>query len=161
MTPVRVVHGRRARFSSPTIAAVADAGPSLRVNGACSISLDELRWDFTGSGGPGGQHANTANTKAIVTFDITASRSLTESQRARLFERLGAEVRIAVNTTRSQSRNRDLALERLRRRLAEALHRDPPRRATRPTKAAQQRRLESKRHRGQTKHQRRRPDATD
>jgi ribosome-associated protein len=140
---------------------VTRSDPSLRVTSSCAIALDELRWEFTGSGGPGGQHANTANTKAIVVFDVRASRSLSESQRARLSERLGTEVRVAVNTTRSQSRNRDLALERLRRRLAEALHRDPPRRPTRPTRAAQQRRLEAKRHRGQTKHQRRHPDATD
>ncbi len=133
----------------------------LRVTSACSIALGELRWEFTGSGGPGGQHANTANTRAIVTFDVLDSPSLSESQRARIVEKLGAEVRVAVDTTRSQSRNRELALERLRKRLAEALHRDPPRRATKPSKAARQRRIDAKRHRAQTKHHRRRPDPTD
>jgi ribosome-associated protein len=133
----------------------------LRVTATCSIPLGELRWEFTGSGGPGGQHANRANTRAIVTFDVVESASLTESQRARIVEKLGAEVRVSVDTTRSQSRNRELALERLRKRLAEALHRDPPRRATKPSQAARQRRIDAKRHRAQTKHRRRRPDATD
>lgn len=133
----------------------------LRVTSSCSIALGELRWEFTGSGGPGGQHANTANTRAIVTFDVLGSRSLTESQRARIVERLGTEVRVAVDTTRSQTRNRELAIERLRKRLAEALHRDPPRRATRPTRASQQRRVDSKRRHSETKQQRRRPGPHD
>jgi ribosome-associated protein len=136
-------------------------GDRLRVNAQCAIALGELRWEFTGSGGPGGQHANTANTRAIVTFDVLGAASLTETQRTRILERLGAEVRVAVDTTRSQARNRDLALERLRKRLAEALHRDPARRATRPTRSSQQRRLESKRRDGRTKEQRRRPNPGD
>ncbi len=135
-------------------------GERLRVNAQCAIALDELRWEFTGSGGPGGQHANTANTKAIVTFDVAASPSLTDWQRARLVEKYGSEIRVAVNTTRSQSRNRDLAIERLRTRLIDGLHRDAPRRATKPTKASRERRIDAKRHRGQTKQYRRRP-ATD
>ncbi len=138
-----------------------EADDRLRVNAACSIARAELRWEFTGSGGPGGQHANTANTRAIVTFDVLESDSLTATQRSRIIEKLGAEVRVAVDTTRSQSRNRELALERLRKRLAEALHRDPPRRATRPTRSSQQRRLDSKRRHGQTKEQRRPPNPGD
>jgi len=133
----------------------------LRVSGTCSIALDELRWEFTGSGGPGGQHANTANTKAIVTFDLLGSPSLTDSQRALLVERLGTEVRVAVDATRSQARNRTLALHRLQERLAAGLRRDPPRRATKPTVAANRRRLESKRRHSQTKARRRPPDTTD
>jgi ribosome-associated protein len=133
----------------------------LRVTSACSIALGELRWEFTGSGGPGGQHANTANTRAIVTFDVVGSRSLSEAQRARIVEKLGAEVRVAVDTTRSQTRNRELALDRLRRRLAEALHRDPPRRATKPTRSSQERRVEAKRRRSGTKQHRRRPTDDD
>ena len=134
------------------------SGEQLRITAQCSIHVDELRWEFAGSGGPGGQHANTANTKAIVTFDVVGSSSLTERQRAQLVAKVGAELRVAVNTTRSQHRNRELALERLRQRLIEGLHRDPPRRPTRPTKASRERRLDSKRRRSQTKQHRRPPD---
>jgi ribosome-associated protein len=137
------------------------AAGELRVSATCSIALAELRWEFTGSGGPGGQHANTANTKAIVTFDVVGSVSLSDRQRALLIERLGSDIRIAVDATRSQARNRQLALHRLQERLAAGLRRELPRRATRPTAASRQRRLDSKRRHGQTKARRRRPDGTD
>lgn len=139
-----------------------DSAPrTLRITSGCAVTLDELVWEFTGSGGPGGQHANTANTKAVVVFDVAGSRSLSEHQRGLMLERLGAEVRIAVSTTRSQSRNRELALDRLRNRLAEGLRRDPPRRPTRPTRSAKRARMDSKRKRGDAKQLRRRPDPHD
>ena len=93
----------------------------LRVSGSCVIGLDELEWRFSGSGGPGGQHANTANTRVEVRFDVAASPSLGPRQRARLIERLGPVVRVVASDSRSQHRNRELALERLRERLAAAL----------------------------------------
>ena len=131
----------------------------LRVTPTCVLPLDELEWRFSASGGPGGQHVNTSNTRAEVRFDVAGSPSLGPRQRARLLDRLGPEVRVVASDERSQLRNRELALERLRSRLAEALRVETPRRATKPTKAARERRLEEKRHRSETKARRRaRPD---
>jgi ribosome-associated protein len=130
-------------------------GPAVfRVTPTCVLRMDELDWRFSASGGPGGQHVNTANTRAEVRFDIAGSPSLGPRQRARLLERLGPEVRVVASDERSQLRNRELALERLRARLADALRVEKPRRATKPTKAAKQRRLEDKRHRSETKRRR-------
>jgi ribosome-associated protein len=134
----------------------------LRVTGTCAIPLDELEWRFSGSGGPGGQHANTSNTRVEARFDIAGSPSLTPPQRARLQERLGPVVRVVAADTRSQSRNRELALSRLRERLAAALRTPRARRATAPTAAGRRRRLEAKRRRGDLKRQRRsRPGPED
>jgi len=133
----------------------------LRVTRTCEIPLDELEWRFTGSGGPGGQHANTSNTRAEVIFDVANSPSLGPRQQARLLERLGPTVRVAASDTRSQARNRDLALDRLRSRLAEALRVQRPRRATAPTRSAKERRLADKKRRSQLKRGRRLPPSDD
>jgi ribosome-associated protein len=131
-------------------------GPAiLRVSPTCVVRMDELDWRFSASGGPGGQHVNTANTRAEVRFDIASSPSLGPRQRARLLERFGPELRVVASDERSQLRNRELALERLRSRLADALRVEKPRRPTKSTKAAKQRRLEEKRHRSETKRRRR------
>ena len=132
-----------------------DSPAVLRVTPTCVVRMDELDWRFSASGGPGGQHVNTANTRAEVRFDIAASPSLGPRQRARLLERLGPEVRVVASDERSQLRNRELALERLRARLAEALRVETPRRPTKPTKGAKEKRLEAKRHRSETKRRRR------
>jgi ribosome-associated protein len=130
-------------------------GPAfLRVTPTCVVRMDELDWRFSASGGPGGQHVNTANTRAEVRFDVAGSTSLGPRQRARLVEKLGSEVRVVASDERSQLRNRELALERLRARLAEALRVEAPRRPTKPSKAAKERRLEEKRHRSETKRRR-------
>jgi ribosome-associated protein len=129
----------------------------LRVTRSCAISLEELEWRFSASGGPGGQHANTSNTKAEVRFDVERSPSLGPRQRARLLERLGPSVRITASERRSQMQNRELALDRLRARLAEALHVQPRRVATSPSRAVKARRVEKKRHHGEIKRARRRP----
>jgi ribosome-associated protein len=134
----------------------------LRVTGTCAIPLDELEWRFSGPGGPGGQHANTSNTRVEVRFDVAGSSSLSERQRARLVERLGPVVRVVAADTRSQARNRELALSRLRERLADGLRTRRARRATAPTAAGRRRRLEAKRRRSDLKRQRRmRPGAED
>jgi ribosome-associated protein len=134
----------------------------LRVTGTCAIPLDELEWRFSGSGGPGGQHANTSNTRVELFFDVAGSPSLGPRQRERLLERLGTVVRVVVSDTRSQARNRELALDRLRDRLAVALRTPRARRPTSPSRAARHRRVEAKRRRGELKRQRRaRPGPED
>src|SRR6185312_5054205 len=133
----------------------------LRVTRSCAIPLDELEWRFTASSGPGGQHANTSNTRAEVRFDVKGSPSLSDRHRSLLRESLGDEVRVVAQDERSQSRNRALALDRLRLKLAEGLHRDPHRTATRPSRAAKRRRVEQKRRRSEIKRHRSRPRADE
>src|SRR5205823_119873 len=132
-------------------------GQPLRVTRSCVIPPDELEWRFSGSGGPGGQHANTSNTRVELVFDIAASESLGPRQRARLLERLGPRVRVVTSERRSQLQNRELALERLRDRIANALHVEPPRVATRPSRASKRARVEQKRRQGERKRTRRAP----
>jgi ribosome-associated protein len=129
----------------------------LRVTSSCAIPLDELSWRFVRSGGPGGQHANTSDSRAEVRFDVASSPSLGPRQRSRLLERLGSVVTAAASDSRSQARNRELALDRLRTKLAEALRRDKPRRPTRPTRSARERRLDTKHQQSVRKRDRRRP----
>jgi ribosome-associated protein len=132
-------------------------GQPLRVTRSCVIPPDELEWRFSGSGGPGGQHANTSNTRVELVFDIEASDSLGPRQRARLLERLGSRVRVVASERRSQLQNRELALERMRDRIANALHVDPTRVATRPSRASKRARVEQKRRQGERKRARRTP----
>jgi ribosome-associated protein len=133
----------------------------LRVRKGLVIPLSEITWRATTSGGPGGQHANRTLTRVEVQFDVAASATLGPRQRARLLERLGPVVRASASDSRSQARNRQLALERLASRLSEGLRVDPTRRPTRPTKSSQVRRVEEKRRRSQTKQQRRAPTGDD
>ncbi len=133
------------------------AGPHLVVSRSCRIPLEELDWRFSSSGGPGGQHANTSNTRVEVRFDVAGSPSLGPRQRARLLERVGPVVRVVAADERSQARNRQLAVERLRSKLADGLRVETPRRPTRPSRSARQARLEDKRQRGETKRLRGRP----
>jgi ribosome-associated protein len=137
------------------------AGGVLRITRSAAVPLDELEWRFTGSGGPGGQHANTSNTRVEVRFDIQGSPSLGPRQRARLLERLGPTTRVVASDSRSQSRNRELALERLAARLAAALAVERTRVPTRAKRSAKQARLADKRHRGEIKRARRRPSPDD
>ncbi len=133
----------------------------LRVSGSCRIDTNELEWRATRSGGPGGQHANTSDTKVEVRFDVAGSPSLGPRQRARIIERLGPMVRVTVSTSRSQARNRELALERLAERLALALVVEKPRRPTKPSRSARKKRVDVKRQRGATKRDRGRPNWDD
>lgn len=122
-----------------------------------AIPLDELVWRYSTPGGSGGQHANTSHTAVVVRFDVAASASLPPWARDRLLDRLGATVEASAGERRSQSQNRELAMDRLRARLADALVPDRARRPTRPTLASKRRRLEAKRQRGERKQERRRP----
>lgn len=133
----------------------------LRVTSSCTVDLDELVWRTGPSGGPGGQHANKSDTRVEVAFRIDESPSLGPRQRARLVERLGPVVRAGAGDTRSQARNREIALERLRVKLADGLHVAKPRRPTRPSRAAKTARLDDKRHNARRKQNRRRPAVDD
>jgi ribosome-associated protein len=130
-------------------------GGELEVTPTLRIPTEELVWRFTGSGGPGGQHANTSNTRVELSWDVVASAVPGPRQRVLLLDRLGPTVRVVVTTERSQARNREVALERLRARVASALRVDPPRRPTRPTAASNERRLDAKRRHAQRKRDRR------
>jgi len=130
----------------------------LRVTGRVTIPERELEWRFSTSGGPGGQHANKAATRAEVRFDVAASPSLGEVQRRRVIEKLGPVVVVTADDSRSQSRNREMALDRLRIRLADALQVPKSRRPTKATKASKRRRLDAKSRRSQTKRLRGRVD---
>jgi ribosome-associated protein len=133
----------------------------LRITPTCRIDGRELQWLVSRSGGPGGQHANTSDTRVEVRFDVASSPSLGPRQRARLLERVGPVVRASAADSRSQARNRELALERLRDRIARGLAIERPRRPTRPSRSARAARVEQKRHRSQQKQQRRRPTLDD
>ena len=133
----------------------------LRVTRTCRIPLSEVELRVSRSGGPGGQHANTSDTRVEAVFRVDESGALGPRQRDRLLERVGAVVTAVAADTRSQSRNRTLALERLRSKLAEGLHVTPARRPTRPSASATAERVEQKRRRSEVKRTRRPPDPDD
>ena len=120
-----------------------------------AIPLAEVELRASRSSGPGGQHANVTASRIEAVFDVAASRALFDEQKRRVMARAGPRIVAVAQDARSQSRNRELALERLRSRLESALHVPRSRRATKPTRAARERRLEGKRRRGQTKRGRR------
>jgi ribosome-associated protein len=134
-----------------------DDGGTVRVTPSLAIPLSELQFRFTPSGGPGGQHANKVSTRVELRFDVAGSPSLGPRQRVRLMDRLGPEVRVVADDERSQIRNRQLAVERFRVRVADALHIEKPRRPTRPSRSARERRLTEKRRLSERKRSRR-PD---
>ena len=134
----------------------------LVVTDAVRIPRYELRESFSASGGPGGQHANKAATRVELTFDpATSSAFRHETQRARVIDRLGTPIRVVVDDERSQIRNRTIAEERLVAKLRDALRVQATRRATKPSRGAKRRRLESKAQRSEVKRQRRRPGVDD
>ena len=127
------------------------------------IPAAELQWRFSRSSGPGGQHVNTSDSRVQLTWSVAESAVLTDEQRDRLLERLGAwlvggAITVTVSRERSQLRNRELALERLATRIRSALAPPAPtRRPTRPTRGSARRHLAAKQQRSATKQQRRRP----
>ena len=132
-------------------------GESIRVTRSVAIPLSEIELRFSRSSGPGGQHAQTSETRVVAVFDVEASNALTERQRRRVLERAGPVLRAVAQDERSQTRNRELALERLAAQLREALRVRRARVPTKPTKASRERRLDEKRRRGETKRLRRPP----
>ena len=129
----------------------------LVVTNSVRIPQYELQETFSASGGPGGQHANKAATRVELTLDITTSSAFNESERQRVIDKLGEVVRVVADDERSQLRNRSLAAERMAAKLRGALHVQRRRRATKPTRGSQRRRLQAKSERSEVKQQRRRP----
>ena len=132
-------------------------GP-LQLGRGVEIPQSEVELRTSRSSGPGGQHANVTASRVEAVFDVAKSRSLTEQQKQRVTARLGPVVRATAQDTRSQTRNRELALQRLRARLAAPLVVQRPRRPTKPTAAARRKRLDAKRRHGERKQARRRPE---
>jgi ribosome-associated protein len=122
-----------------------------------ALPLAEIELRVSRSSGPGGQHANVTASRVEAAFEVDASKALDAAQKERLRARLGPRPTAVAQDSRSQARNRELAVERLRERLAGALSVPRPRRPTRPTRAARERRLEQKRQASARKAERRRP----
>ncbi|GAC1325962.1 MAG: alternative ribosome rescue aminoacyl-tRNA hydrolase ArfB [Thermoleophilaceae bacterium] len=133
----------------------------LELGHGVSIPLREVELRASRSSGPGGQHANVTASRIEAVFDVAASTALSSDQKRRVMARLGARVTAIAQDARSQSANRELALERLRVRLAAALKPVRPRRPTQPTRSSRERRLEQKRRASERKGARRRPSAED
>jgi ribosome-associated protein len=129
----------------------------MPIRGSTAIPLREIEVRASRSSGPGGQHANKTSSRIEVSFDVAASSALSDEQKRRIVARLGPRVVTVAQDARSQARNRELALQRMARRLSGALTVARPRHATRPTQAAVKRRLAAKRRRSDRKRDRRRP----
>jgi ribosome-associated protein len=127
------------------------------VNSELAVPLADIELKTSRSSGPGGQHANVTASRVEAVFDLAGSAALTDAQRERLRARHGDRVTAIAQDARSQARNRELALERLREKLAAALVVPKRRRATKPTRTARERRLESKRRTSERKRSRKPP----
>ncbi|MGD9734991.1 MAG: alternative ribosome rescue aminoacyl-tRNA hydrolase ArfB [Solirubrobacterales bacterium] len=123
----------------------------LRIDEGLAIPLSEIELRTSRSSGPGGQHANVTASRVEAVFDVAGSRALDEGQRARLLARLGPVVTAVAQDARGQSRNRQLALQRLAGKLAAGLRVRRRRRATKPSASSRARRLEAKRRAGERK----------
>jgi ribosome-associated protein len=130
---------------------------SIRVNRTVALPLSEIELRFSRSSGPGGQHANTAETRVEAVFDVEASGALSTAQKRRVLARTGPLIRAVAQDERSQWRNRELAVERIADQLREALRIERTRVPTKPTAAAREKRLEEKRRRSELKRLRRSP----
>ena len=138
----------------------AEDSPSwLRISDRLTIPLAEITVRTSRSSGPGGQHANVTASRVEAVFDVLASTSLSDSERARVLAKAGPRVVAVAQDARSQARNRELALARLGERLTRALIEPKRRRATRPTAASRERRLEAKRRDAERKRRRRPPES--
>jgi ribosome-associated protein len=130
---------------------------SIRVTRSVVLPLSEVELRFSRSSGPGGQHANTSETRVEALFDVEGSTALSETQKRRVLAKAGPTLRAVAQDERSQWRNRELAVERLVEQLRAALRVERKRVPTKPSAAARERRLEGKRRRSQTKRLRRPP----
>ena len=140
-----------------------DPNDDLRISPTVIVPGRELAWRFSRSGGAGGQHVNTTDSRVELSWDVAATAALSATQRSRALRTLRGDlvdgvVTVTASERRSQVRNREIARDRLADLIREAIAPPPPpRRATKPSRAAQQRRVDDKKRRGQTKELRRRP----
>jgi ribosome-associated protein len=132
-------------------------GDFIQVTRSVALPVDEVELRFSRSSGPGGQHANTSETRVEAIFDVEGSAALTDTQKRRVVSKAGPTLRAIAQDERSQWRNRELAVERLVEQLRQALHVERKRVPTKPSKAAKERRLEEKRRRSDVKRLRRAP----
>jgi ribosome-associated protein len=133
-------------------------GESIRVTRSVVLPLAEVELQVSRSSGPGGQHAQKSETRVVAVFDVEASNALTDAQKRRVVARAGPVLRAVAQDERSQSRNRELAVERLVAALREALRVPRKRKPTKPSAASRRRRLDQKRRRGEVKRLRRPPE---
>jgi ribosome-associated protein len=133
----------------------------MPIRGNTAIPLREVTIRASRSSGPGGQHANKTSSRIEASFDVASSTALTEDQKRRIMSRLGPRVVAVAQDARSQTRNRELALERLARRLGSALAVGRTRHTTRPTRASVERRRATKQRQSVRKRDRRRPRDDD
>jgi ribosome-associated protein len=131
---------------------------SIQVTSRLAIPLEEVELRYSRSSGPGGQHAQKTETRVEAVFDVARSATLSEAQKTRLTARAGPVVRAVAQDERSQSRNRELALERLGEAIRAGVRVPRKRRPTKPTAASRERRLEGKKRRASVKRMRQRPD---
>ena len=137
----------------------------LEVSPALTIPTSELGWRFSRSSGPGGQHVNTSDSRVELSWDVAGSAALSDDQRQQLVTRLGPRliagvITVTASEQRSQLRNREIALAKLSRLVAEGLAPEPAaRRASKPTRSSTRRHRVAKEHRAATKQQRTRPSA--
>lgn len=136
-------------------------GESIQVTRSVAIPVSEIDLRFSRSSGPGGQHAQKSETRVEAIFDVEASASLSPVQKARVVRKAGPVLRAIAQDERSQTRNRELATQRVVEALRQALRVERRRRPTKPTAASRQRRLDTKRRRGQTKQLRRKAPPDD
>jgi ribosome-associated protein len=132
-------------------------GDSIRVTRSVVLPLAEVELQVSRSSGPGGQHAQKSETRVVAVFDVEASNALSPAQKRRVVARAGPVLRAVAQDERSQSRNRELAVERLVAALRDALRVERKRVPTKPSAAARQRRLDQKKRRGDVKRSRRPP----
>ena len=131
---------------------------SIRVTRSVVLPPAEVELQVSRSSGPGGQHAQKSETRVVAVFDVEASSALTATQKRRVISKAGTVLRAVAQDERSQSRNRELAVERLVATLREALRVERKRVPTKPSAGARERRLDQKRRRGDLKRLRRPPD---
>lgn len=132
----------------------------LRINPDLAIPAEELGFTTSRSSGPGGQHVNKTSTRVTLLFDLMGSASLSAYQKSRIADHLGSRInaegqlRVTAGRERSQLANRQAAVARFVQLLQKALEEEPARVATKPTRAARERRLTSKHHRSRRKRER-------
>jgi len=132
----------------------------VRISHNVRIPLAELRFRFSRSSGPGGQHVQKTSTRVELLFDVANSPSLTDAQRSRVRDRLASYVdqtgtlRLAAQSERSQWRNREEVLKRFEKMMRQALKRRKSRKKTRPSTASREKRLRKKHERSKIKKRR-------